>query len=112
MSITTNGADTAIAALIAAISAHELEAELQAVEIYLAGLDITSLSDALMAKINALTGYNDTLTKTEFAALLRGTTDVDLNAIADQIDPPAVVGTPFTWEDLTEFIKRSYDLIK
>ncbi len=103
LSITTNGADTAIAALIAAISAHELEAELQAVEIYLAGLDITSLSDALMAKINALTGYNDTLTKTEFAALLRGTTDVDLNAIADQIDPPAVVGTPFTWEDLTEF---------
>ncbi len=99
----TIGTDTAIAALVTAVNAAQLALEIQAVEIYLAALGITGQTDSVLTAINALSGYSDTLTETQFVALLRGTTDVALNAMADELDPPAAtIASTFTWTDLSQ----------
>ena len=104
----TNGADTAVTGLIAAITAQELVAEIQAVEIYLSTLGITGASDAVLTSINGLSGYSDTLTEAEFVALLRTTTNAALITIADQLDPPAAA-VATTWADITTFYEHWED---
>lgn len=99
----TIGTDTVIASLVTAINAAQLALELQAVEIYLASLSITGKSDAILEKINALSGYSNTLTEAEFVTLLRATSDADLIAIADELDPPAPVTVDsLSWVNISE----------
>lgn len=96
------GTNTVIASLHSVVNAAQIAAELAAVQLYLTSFGITAQTDATLTLINNLTGYSNTLTETAFVTLLRDTTDVALNAIADALDPPAPTTDPLVWSNIPE----------